>query len=68
VTLSPPAALAASPADGTAQPPAAIIGLAGGLASGNLIFRDHNTVTEWGDIYENEADEASLHYMLDQFL
>ena len=44
----------------------ALIGLAGGLASGNLIFRDHNTVTEWGDIYENEADEASLHYMLDQ--
>ena len=43
-----------------------ISGLAGGLVGGNLIFRDHNTVTEWGDIYENEADEASLHYMLDQ--
>jgi len=44
----------------------ALSGLAGGLIAGNLIFRDHNTVTEWGDIYENEADEASLHYMLDQ--
>ncbi|HEY4380051.1 MAG TPA: M48 family metalloprotease [Acidobacteriaceae bacterium] len=43
-----------------------IIGLAGGLASSPLIFRDHNTVTEWGDIYENEADEQSLHYMLNQ--
>jgi Peptidase family M48 len=43
-----------------------LAGLAGGLVSGNLIFRDHNTVTEWGDIYENEADEQSLHYMLDQ--
>jgi len=32
----------------------------------NLIFRDHDTVTEWADIYENEADEQSLHYMLDQ--
>jgi hypothetical protein len=44
----------------------ALIGLAGGIASSNLIIRDHNTVTQWGDIYENEADEASLHYMLDQ--
>jgi Zn-dependent protease with chaperone function len=41
-------------------------GLAGGLIGSNLIFRDHNTITEWGDVYENEADEASLHYMLDQ--
>jgi hypothetical protein len=44
----------------------AIIGLAGGIAGGNLLIRDHNTVTEWGDIYENDADETSLHYMLDQ--
>jgi hypothetical protein len=44
----------------------ALIGLAGGILSSNLIIRDHNTVTQWGDIYENEADEASLHYMLDQ--
>lgn len=41
-------------------------GLAGSVIGSNLLFRDHNTVTEWGDIYENEADEASLHYMLDQ--
>jgi hypothetical protein len=44
----------------------AIIGLAGGIAGGNLLIRDHNTVTQWGDIYENDADETSLHYMLDQ--
>jgi hypothetical protein len=43
-----------------------LAGLAGGIVGGNLIFRDHNTVTEWADIYENEADETSLHYMLDQ--
>lgn len=43
-----------------------LAGLAGGVVSSNLIFRDHNTVTEWGDVYENEADEASLHYMLAQ--
>ena len=43
-----------------------LAGLAGGIVSGNLIFRDHNTVTEWADIYENEADEESLHYMLAQ--
>jgi len=43
-----------------------VAGLAGGIIGGNLIFRDHNTVTEWADIYENEADETSLHYMLDQ--
>jgi hypothetical protein len=41
-------------------------GLAGGLVGSNLIFRDHNTVTEWGDIYENDADETSLKYMLAQ--
>jgi Peptidase family M48 len=44
----------------------ALIGLAGGIAGSNLLIRDHNTVTEWGDIYENDADETSLHYMLDQ--
>jgi predicted Zn-dependent protease len=43
-----------------------LAGLAGGIVSSNLIFRDHDTVTEWGDIYENEADEESLHYMLNQ--
>ena len=43
-----------------------IAGLAAGIVGSNLIFRDHNTVTEWADIYENEADEESLHYMLAQ--
>jgi hypothetical protein len=43
-----------------------IAGLAAGIVGSNLIFRDHDTVTEWADIYENEADEQSLHYMLDQ--
>ncbi|MDP9052648.1 MAG: M48 family metalloprotease, partial [Acidobacteriota bacterium] len=43
-----------------------LAGLAGGIVSGNLIFRDHNTVTQWADIYENDADEQSLHYMLNQ--
>jgi len=43
-----------------------VTGLAGGIIGSNLLFRDHNTVTEWADIYENEADETSLHYMLDQ--
>jgi len=38
----------------------------GGIIGSNLIFRDHNTVTQWDDIYENEADEQSLHYMIDQ--
>jgi hypothetical protein len=41
-------------------------GVAGGLIAGNLIFRDHATNTEWGDLYENEADEASLGYILAQ--
>lgn len=43
-----------------------IAGLAGGLIGSNLIFRDHDTVTNWDDIYENDADEQSLHYMLGQ--
>jgi hypothetical protein len=41
-------------------------GLAGGLLGSSLIFRDHNTITQWDDVYENEADEESLHYMLAQ--
>jgi hypothetical protein len=41
-------------------------GLVGGIAGSNLIFRDHNTVTQWDDIYENDADETSLKYMLSQ--
>jgi hypothetical protein len=43
-----------------------LAGLAGGLIGSNLLIRDHNTVTEWDDVYENEADEQSLKYMLDQ--
>jgi hypothetical protein len=43
-----------------------IAGLAGGIVGGNLLFRDHDTITEWSDVYENEADEESLHYMLNQ--
>jgi len=43
-----------------------LAGLAGGIVGSNLIFRDHDTVTEWGDIYENEADATSLEYMLNQ--
>jgi Peptidase family M48 len=41
-------------------------GLSTSLLASNLIFRDHTTVTEWGDLYENEADEASLGYILAQ--
>jgi len=44
----------------------ALAGLAGGLIGSNLVFRDHDTVTNWDDIYENDADEQSLHYMLGQ--
>jgi hypothetical protein len=43
-----------------------VSGLAGGLIGSSLIFRDHNTVTQWSDIYENDADETSLRYMLAQ--
>ena len=48
----------------------ALIGGALGLGSGaflsKLIFRDHTTVTEWPDIFENDADETSIGYILDQ--
>jgi predicted Zn-dependent protease len=44
----------------------AMIGLAGGLVTGPILFRDHTTVTEWADLYENEADEAAIGYILDQ--
>ena len=30
------------------------------------MFRDHTTVTEWPDVFENDADETSLGYILDQ--
>ncbi len=48
----------------------ALIGGALGLGSGaflsRLIFRDHTTVTEWPDVFENDADEASVGFILDQ--
>jgi tetratricopeptide (TPR) repeat protein len=48
----------------------ALIGGALGLASGvflsKLVFRDHTTVTEWPDVFENDADETSIGYILDQ--
>ncbi len=47
-----------------------LIGGVAGLGSGaflsRIIFRDRTTVTEWPDVYENDADEASLGYVLDQ--
>jgi hypothetical protein len=44
----------------------AFLGAGAGVIGGNFLFRDHTTVTEWSDVYENEADEASLTYMLNQ--
>ncbi|HEY1986431.1 MAG TPA: M48 family metalloprotease [Terracidiphilus sp.] len=48
----------------------ALIGGALGLGSGaflsRIVFRDHTTVTEWPDVFENDADEASLGIILDQ--
>jgi tetratricopeptide (TPR) repeat protein len=46
--------------------PAGTAALAGSVIAGHFIFRDHTTVTEWSDIYENEADEAALGYILAQ--
>jgi tetratricopeptide (TPR) repeat protein len=40
--------------------------LAGSAVASNFIFRDHTTVTSWPDVYENEADEAALGYILAQ--
>lgn len=44
----------------------ALIGGLGGFVTSQFIFRDHTTVTEWSAVYENEADEASLGYILNQ--
>ena len=41
------------------------IGAAGGLAGG-LLFRNKFQPTEWSTIYEDEADEAGLKFMLEQ--
>lgn len=42
------------------------IGLVGGLVASHFIYRTKATVTEWSMIDENEADEASVRYMLAQ--
>jgi predicted Zn-dependent protease len=41
------------------------IGAAGGIA-GALLFRNKFQPTEWSTIFEDEADEAGLKYMLEQ--
>ncbi len=41
------------------------LGAAGGFAGG-LLFRNKFQPTEWSAVYEDEADEAGLKYMLDQ--
>ncbi len=41
------------------------LGAAGGIAAG-LLFRNRFQPTEWSTVYEDEADEAGLKYMLDQ--
>jgi tetratricopeptide (TPR) repeat protein len=42
------------------------LGVGGGLIASQLLIHDRTTHTEWADIYEDEADETSLKYMLDQ--
>src|SRR5271163_2671668 len=42
------------------------IGGAAGLVGGALLFRNRFVPTEWSTVFENEADEAGLKYMLDQ--
>ncbi|MGB7844864.1 MAG: M48 family metalloprotease [Candidatus Acidiferrum sp.] len=42
------------------------IGLLGGVVASQFIFRTKATTTEWPAVYENEADEAGLKYMLDR--
>lgn len=43
-----------------------VIGLGSGAFLARLIFRDHTTVTEWPDVFENDADETSIGYILDK--
>jgi Zn-dependent protease with chaperone function len=43
-----------------------IIGGAAGVIGGALLFRNKFVPTEWSTVYENEADEAGLKYMLDK--
>jgi hypothetical protein len=43
-----------------------VVGLGSAAFLSKLIFRDHTSVTEWPEVFENEADETSLGYILDQ--
>ena len=43
-----------------------VLGLGSGAFLSRLVFRDHTTVTEWPDVFENDADETSLGYILNQ--
>ena len=45
---------------------AGAIGLGSGAFLSRLLIRDNTTVTEWPDVYENDADETSIGYILDQ--
>lgn len=42
------------------------IGVVGGAIGGALLFRNKFQPTEWSTVFEDEADEAGLKYMLDQ--
>src|SRR5271168_3127651 len=42
------------------------IGVLGGAIGGALLFRNKFQPTEWSTVFEDEADEAGLKYMLDQ--
>ncbi|MGH9678085.1 MAG: M48 family metalloprotease, partial [Candidatus Acidiferrum sp.] len=42
------------------------IGLLGGAIGGALLFRNKFQPTEWSTVFEDEADEAGLKYMLDK--
>lgn len=43
-----------------------VIGLGSSAFLAKLVIRDHTTVTEWPVVFENDADETSLGYVLDQ--
>lgn len=42
----------------------AAFGLIGGVVAGKFIVHDHTSHIQWSDIYENEADQAAIGYML----
>ena len=43
-----------------------VLGLGSGAFLSKIVFRDRTTITEWPDVFENDADEASLGFILDQ--